>query len=168
MTTHIGQPAIPPRPRMRGRRAQQSRRVALETPFMGGPGRTQVDAWDPNHSAPTGYEACVRTLQDFRRMLLDASQERASATEVLFAAETLEWALDASRSWGPDRLEGVRRRLEVARIELAAYVAREADGLPVMIRLRLQSRAHFFRECALHVQAEGERASAAGGGQLPR
>jgi hypothetical protein len=165
---HAPQPPAAPRPRSNGRRTLASRRVSPETPFIGGPGRTQVDAWDPSRSAPAGYEACVQTLQDFRRVLLDASQERAGVTEVLFAAETLEWALDASRSWGPDRLEGIRRRLEVARVELSAYVAREADALPTLVRLRLLSRAHFFRECALHVQAEVERAIFPNYGQLPR
>jgi len=138
-------------------------RTVAETPFMGGPGRTEVDAWDPTRNAPPGYEASVRAFQDLRRVLMDASLERAAVSEVLYAVEELEWALDASRSWGPDRLEGLRARLEVARIELGAYLAREADTLPVLVRLRLSARAQFFGECALFLQAETERS-----GQLPR
>lgn len=168
MNTQFGHPTSPCRPRPRTRAGEPSRRVSLQTPFIGVPGRTGVDACDRTRTAPAGYEACVQTLQDLRRVLLDASQGRAGVTEVLFAAETLEWTIDASRSWGPDRLEGVRRRLETVHVELAAYVAREADALPAMIRLRLLSRANLFRECALYVQAEGERAIYATDAQLPR
>ncbi|MEZ4268523.1 MAG: hypothetical protein R3F39_19330 [Myxococcota bacterium] len=159
--TQVGQPALAcrPRPRSRSRRTRLSRRGPPETPFIGGPSRTQVDAWDPAQTAPAGYEACVRTLQDFRRVLLDAAQGNAGVTEVLFATENLEWTLDASRAWGADRLEGVRRRVEAARCDLAAYVARETEALPVMVRLRLLARTHFLRECSLYLHAEVELAA---------
>ncbi|MCB9728719.1 MAG: hypothetical protein H6744_17550 [Deltaproteobacteria bacterium] len=151
---HVESIPAAPRPRSGHRGSQAHRRVCRETPFIGGPGRTDVDAWDPAATAPAGYLGCIRAFQDLRSVLMDAADARSGFNEVIFAVENLEWALDASPSWGADRLEGIRRRLDLAREELEELVTRDGGLIPPFLRLRLASRVHFFRECALHLAAE--------------